>query len=73
MKKLLLVLLLSGCTVLSDSQIQASQLNQLVSGVAGSNQVSAGLLQFQNYNRNINATIQNPWNGFFTLRNLWLP
>jgi hypothetical protein len=73
MKKLLLLLLLPGCTTLSESQIMASQTNQLVSGVAGPNQVSANLLQFQNYNRNINATLQNPWNEFFTLRNLWLP
>jgi hypothetical protein len=73
MKKLLLVLLLPGCTTLSDTQIMTSQTNQLVSGIAGPNSISAGLLEFQNYNRNINATIQNPWNGFFTLRNLWLP
>jgi hypothetical protein len=73
MKKLLLVLLLPGCTTLSDTQIMASQTNQLVSGIAGPNNVSAGLLEFQNYNRNINATIQNPWDGFFVLRNLWLP
>jgi hypothetical protein len=74
MKKLLLLLLLllPGCTTLSETQIQASQANQLISAVGKPNPVSAGLLGFQNYNRDINATLQNPWNGFFTLRNLWL-
>ena len=72
MKKLLLILLLPGCTTLSETQIQASQANQLISGIAGPNKVSAGLLGFQNYNRDVNATLQNPWNGFFQLRNLWL-
>ena len=58
---------------LAESQITASQTNQLISGLAGPNSVSGDLLEFQNYNRNINATMQNPWNGFFELRNLWLP
>jgi hypothetical protein len=57
----------------AQSQIQASQLNQLVSGIAGPNKVSSGLLTYQNYNREINAVSQNPWLGFFQLRNLWLP
>ena len=73
----LLLFLLSGCSMysqpLAESQITASQTNQLISGLAGPNSVSGGLLEFQNYNRNINATMQNPWNGFFELRNLWLP
>lgn len=74
MKKIFLVFLLTGCTTLSETQIQASQLNQVVSGVAGpNNQVSAGLLQFQNYNRGIRTAIYEPWNNFFILRNLWLP
>jgi hypothetical protein len=73
-KVLILLLLLPGCsTQLSETQLQASQTNQLVSGIVGPNQVSAGLLEFQNYNRNINAITQNPWLGFFELRNLWLP
>jgi hypothetical protein len=58
---------------LAQQQIQASQLNQLVSGIVGPNSVSSSLLQFQNYNREINAVSQNPWLGFFQLRNLWLP
>lgn len=57
---------------LAQSQIQASQMNQLVSGLFGPNQVSGGLLAFQNYNRNANAIAQNPWNGFFMLRNAWV-
>lgn len=57
---------------LAQSQIQASQLNQLVSGLFGPNKVSGGLLAFQNYNRNANAIVQNPWNGFFMLRNAWV-
>jgi hypothetical protein len=58
---------------LSQSQIQASQLNQQLSGICGPNNVSAAILDYQNANRNLNAILQNPWNGFFTLRNLWLP
>lgn len=57
---------------LAKTQIQASQLNQLVSGIMGPNQVSGALLTFQNYNRNVNAVSQNPWNGFFMLRNAWV-
>lgn len=57
---------------LAESQIQASQINQLLSGLIGPNQVSNGLLEYQNYNREINAVSQNPWLGFFQLRNLWL-
>lgn len=93
MKKMLIVLLLTGCVAYQDndqylppiqtrpplfqqtlaqSQIQASQMNQLVSGVFGSNEVSGGLLTYQNYNREVNAIAQNPWLGFFMLRNNWV-
>jgi len=58
---------------LSQSQIQASQLNQQLSGICGPNNVSGVILDYQNANRNLNAILQNPWNGFFPLRNLWLP
>lgn len=57
---------------LAQSQIQASQMNQLVSGVFGPNQVSGALLTYQNYNRQVNAVSQNPWLGFFMLRNNWV-
>ena len=93
MKKLLLLLLLPGCTTayqpiaiipkpieagklsqtLSQSQIQASQLNQYVSGLYGPNTVSQTLLDYQNANRNLRTVLQNPWDGIFILRNLWLP
>ena len=74
--KLLLVLMCAGCSTysqpLAQSQIMASQTNQFVSGIAGPNPISGGLLEFQNYNRNLNASMQNPWLAFFELRNLWL-
>jgi hypothetical protein len=57
---------------LAGSQIYASQLNQLVSGLAGPNQVSAGLLEYQNYNRAVNNAIQNPWEAVLNNRALWL-
>lgn len=57
---------------LAESQIMASQTNQYITGVAGPNPISGGLLEFQNYNRNLNASMQNPWLAFFELRNLWL-
>lgn len=75
--KLVLVFVCTGCYTYprpwAQSQILASQANQYAAGIAGVNVVSVGLLKFQNYNRNINATIQNPWNGFYTARNLWHP
>jgi len=57
---------------IAESQIQTSQLNQLISGIFGPNNVSAGLLSYQNYNREVNAVSQNPWLGFFQLRNAWV-
>jgi hypothetical protein len=77
MKKfILLAILTSGCSTfsipLAQTQIAADQTNQLVSGIAGPNQVSAGLLEFQNYNRNLNASMQNPWLAFFEVRDLWV-
>lgn len=57
---------------LAQSQIQASQLNQLVSGIYGPNNISAALLDYQRVNREINAITQNPWNGFFVMRNAWV-
>jgi len=73
---LILCLTLTGCatyTSSSDPFVMAGQSSTLIQAFAGSNQVSAGLIEGQNYYRNIDATIQNPWNRFFALRNLWLP
>ncbi len=53
---------------LSSSQIYASRLNSLASGLAGPNQVSAGLLEFQNYNRAINNTLASPWETLLLYR-----
>lgn len=77
MKKLLLLsILMTGCSTfsipLAETQIMADKTNQLVSGIAGPNQVSAGLLEFQNYNRNVNASLQNPWLAFFEIRDSWV-
>jgi hypothetical protein len=57
---------------INDPFILADQVNQLVSGIAGPNNFSGGVLQAQNYYRDGMAVINNPWNGFFALRNLWV-
>jgi hypothetical protein len=49
-----------------------NQANQLISGVAGPNDVSGVILEGQNYYRNAVAVLENPWQGFFALRNLWV-
>lgn len=59
---------------LAASQIQASQLNQYICGIYGqTNSMSQALLNYQNANRELSAIAQNPWNGFFILRNAWTP
>jgi len=78
MRKTLLIITLAlntGCatyTSNSDLFVTADQTQTLIQAFAGPNKVSGGIIKGQNYYRNINSTIQNPWNGFFTLRNLWL-
>jgi len=57
---------------LAKSQIQASQMNQYISGIYGPNSMSQVLLNYQNANRQLSSVVQNPWNGFFELRNSWL-
>jgi hypothetical protein len=57
---------------LANSQIQASQMNQYISGVYGPNSISQVLLDYQNANRELSAIAQNPWNGFFIARNAWV-
>lgn len=60
-------------SALANSQIQASQMNQYISGIYGSNNsMSQILLDYQNINRELNAIAQNPWNGFFIIRNAWV-
>lgn len=57
---------------LAERQIQAAQMNEYVSGVYGpGNPYSAALLDYQNQNREVNALMQNPWNGFFKQRALY--
>lgn len=53
---------------LNQRQIDAAQMNEVVSGVYGRNRVSAALLDYQNDLRETNARIQNPWNGHFSRR-----
>lgn len=57
---------------LANSQIQASQMNQYISGIYGPNDMSQALLDYQNANRELSAIAQNPWNGFFIMRNAWV-
>jgi hypothetical protein len=57
---------------LANSQIQASQMNQYISGIYGPNSMSQALLNYQNANRELSAIAQNPWNGFFIIRNGWV-
>jgi hypothetical protein len=59
-------------SALANSQIQASQMNQYISGVYGPNSMSQALLDYQNANRELSAIAQNPWNGFFVMRNGWV-
>jgi hypothetical protein len=58
---------------LAKSQIQASQMNQYISGIYGPNSMSQVLLNYQNANRELSRVVQNPWNGSFEPRNFWLP
>jgi len=71
----MLALLPVGCATYTsnpDLFVAAGQTQTLIQAFAGPNKVSGGIIEGQNYYRNIDATIQNPWNGFFSLRNLWL-
>jgi|688.fasta_scaffold1000040_2 hypothetical protein len=68
-------LFMAGCATYTSNPgafVVADQTQTLVQAFAGPNQVSGGIITGQNYYRNIDSTIQNPWNGFFSLRNLWL-
>lgn len=57
---------------LNQAQIEAAQMNELMSGVYGpENRYSAALLRRQNYLRETNANLQNPWNSFFQTRNYY--
>ena len=52
---------------LAQRQIEAAQMNEMMSGVYGpGNPYSAALLDYQNRNREVNAMLQNPWNSFFS-------
>ena len=57
---------------LANSQIQASKMNQYISGIYGPSDMSQALLDYQNANRELSAIAQNPWNGFFIMRNAWV-
>jgi len=46
---------------LNESQIQASQLNQLMQGIYGSNNVSQALLNYQNANRQLSYFLSTPF------------
>lgn len=73
--QLILLLLLSGCaTYTSDPSqfVTAGQTQTLIQAVAGPNPISSGIIAGQNYYRETDAILQNPWDGFFQLRNLWL-
>lgn len=73
--KTIMCLVLTGCATYTSNPglfVAADQTQTLIQAFAGPNNVSGGIISGQNYYRNVNATIQNPWNGFFPLRNLWL-
>jgi len=53
---------------LSDSQRQASALQQFANLTSNRNDMSQALLNYQNANRNLNAILQNPWNGFYLIK-----
>ena len=48
-------------TALADSQIQASQLNQLMQGIYGPNSVSEAINQYQTANRQLSYLLQSPF------------
>lgn len=56
----------------NDPFILANQLNQLISGVMGPNNVSGAILTGQNYYRDGLAIANNPWIGMAMLRNQWV-
>jgi hypothetical protein len=58
---------------MNDPYVAASQTSQIVGGIAGPNSVSGGINNGLTYYRNIAGVINNPWDGIFILRNLWLP
>lgn len=77
MRGALLIMLfsLTGCATYTSNPglfVAASQTQTLIQAAAGPNPVSGGIITGQNYYREADAIIQNPWNGFFIARNLWL-
>lgn len=56
-------------TALQESQRQASDLQQFANLASNRNGLSQALINYQNANRNLNAILQNPWNGFYLLKN----
>lgn len=56
-------------TALAESQRKAGELQQFANLTSNRNDMSQALLNYQNANRNLNAILQNPWNGFYLLRN----
>jgi hypothetical protein len=57
---------------INDTLVFADQVNQLIGGVMGPNNVSGAILTGQNYTRNGLAVLNNPWIGVSMLRNLWV-
>jgi hypothetical protein len=53
---------------LNQRQINAAQMNETLGGMYGPNRGSAALLDYQNELREVNARMQNPWNGHFARR-----
>lgn len=53
---------------LQNSQREAAELQQFANTASNRNGMSQALLNYQNANRNLNAILQNPWNGFYLLR-----
>lgn len=54
---------------LSESHYRAAEIQQFANAASNRNGLSQALLNFQTANRNLNAILQNPWNGFYMLRN----
>lgn len=68
-------LALTGCatyTYNSDPFVVANQTSQITSGLFGPNNVTGNINTGMNYYRNSLDVINNPWNGVFILRNLWI-
>ncbi len=75
--QLIWILLTTGCATytqpVNDTFVMFDETSQITGGLIGPNNVSGSITEGMNYYRNGLAILNNPWNGWFMLRNLWIP